>query len=167
MDEIDRDVWALLKASLERLDASDGLDMPAVETKSIAMGAKQAAEIFKIQSQQIAESLARFGDNLQVNLKQDFERLTPSQKTHYVKKLAASGVTQKRIAELLVVTQSAVSQHLHKKQKNVLKKVDALRKSGVSNTVILAMLREHGLVIDAVDLDTFIVVYQKITSGDV
>lgn len=166
------DVQELLQASLRELSVSH-LDLPAskatIGARQIATSAAQFRQDIESQFQQISATFARVNANIQTS----FKRLSPSKKTNLIKKLAAHGTTQQRIATLLGMTQSAVSQHLNKRNKNTahrlesIARIDALLNAGASNTAILTMMHEQGVSIDATSFATFLKVYLQITDAEV
>lgn len=162
----------LLQASLRELSAIlPGVPPPAsaAEGGLIARSATQVMEKIEAQHQNVVASLARFNVGVQAS----FKRLSSSKKTTFIKKLAAHGTTQNRIATLLGMTQSAVSQHLNKRSKNSahrlerIARIDALLNAGASNAVVLAMLEEQGVAVDAASLATFLKVYLQIANAEV
>lgn len=166
------EVRELLQVSLRELN-SVHLDLPnsasLSEEGAVVTSAAQIMQDIKKQHHQVAAPFARFNAGVQAR----YKRLSPSEKTSFIKKLAAHGTTQKRIATLLGMTQSAVSQHLSKRNRNSasriegIVRIDALLSAGASSTVVCAMLNEQGIAVDAVSLEIFLKVYHQIANAEV
>jgi predicted transcriptional regulator len=157
------DVQQLLEASLRELgevSTNEGVTDEFVGSTADLMRALED------QRRQIEVSFAQFNAGIRAG----FQRLRPSEKARFIRQLVASGKTQQRIATLLGVTQSAVSQHLARSRKKtsghvaLIARIEDVLDAGGSAEAVSLMLREMGVEVNAASVTAFMEVYRKLTT---
>lgn len=157
------DVQQLLEASLRELGEVSTNERVTDELVGCTADLMRAIED---QRRQIEVSFAKFNAGIRAG----FQRLRPSEKARFIRQLVASGTTQQRIATLLGVTQSAVSQHLARSRKKtsshvaLIARIEDVLDAGVSAEAVSLMLWEKGVEVDAASVTAFMDVYRKLAS---